>query len=405
MSALNHQPSILIVDDAPDMIVMMAKMLPGQSVCAARSGEEALDVLAKRRVDLILLDVNMPGMGGFGLLEHLRAQDRMRTIPVLVVTAEHADNVASQALQAGAADIVAKPVNPDVLRARVQTQLEAAGLRDTVRSVQRAHTQALQARTHDLIEAQVATASVHRANMLAFADMAHAIREPVAALMSAAQALDTDARRDAGAIHRRTLVQALEQLDDLTGRLSGVLDAAAGSATVSHVPLDLPGLLQQVVRAVTPAASEKGLSIDAACDPALAEPLRGDSGHLRAVLDAYVRNAIRHTADGRVHIRLSVPDEDLTGLTLRIEVQDEGPGMSPEVLLRVFDQPAAPAQGPWERLESAGVGLPVVARLCALMGGEVGCHAVPGQGARFWATARLLRGAGDNTPMNGDFQI
>jgi len=122
------KPRILIVDDRPDSIQIMARGLaPEFAAEFALSGPQALAKLATGELpDLILLDVMMPDMDGYEVCRELKAEPRTRDIPVILITASNdlEDEMrAMQALEADAADFIHKPVNPQVLRLRVRTQV------------------------------------------------------------------------------------------------------------------------------------------------------------------------------------------------------------------------------------------------------------------------------------------
>ena len=113
---------ILVVDDEPQIRRVMRTTLTGQGyeVTEARNAEEALRKLRDHAVDLVLLDMNMPGMGGLEACRHIRASSEIAVI-MLTVRSEEADKVA--ALDAGADDYVAKPFSLPELLARIRAAL------------------------------------------------------------------------------------------------------------------------------------------------------------------------------------------------------------------------------------------------------------------------------------------
>jgi putative two-component system response regulator len=128
--------TILVVDDEPANISLLAQLLrPNYQVRAANSGESALQAATvEPRPDLMLLDVMMPGMDGYTVLQRLREDPATADIAVVFLTAM--DHVADEerGLQLGAADYMTKPINPALVLARVRTQLEAKQARDWMRN-------------------------------------------------------------------------------------------------------------------------------------------------------------------------------------------------------------------------------------------------------------------------------
>jgi two-component system KDP operon response regulator KdpE len=117
---------ILVVDDDPQIRRVMRVALTGQGyeVDDARSGEEALDKVRERRVDLVLLDLNMSGMGGLEACRMLRTHSE---IPIIVVTVKDSEADTIAALDAGADDYVTKPFSMPSLSARIRAALRRTG--------------------------------------------------------------------------------------------------------------------------------------------------------------------------------------------------------------------------------------------------------------------------------------
>jgi DNA-binding response OmpR family regulator len=113
-----HGPRVLVVDDEPAIVRLVRATLQadGYAVVTAGSGEEALPLLDVERLDLVILDLMMPGLDGFETLRRIR---RRSTIPVIMLTARATDADTLKGLQGGADDYVTKPFNPDELAARV----------------------------------------------------------------------------------------------------------------------------------------------------------------------------------------------------------------------------------------------------------------------------------------------
>jgi CheY-like chemotaxis protein len=119
------KPTILVVDDEPLNVAVLSELLsPDYRVLGARSGPIALDLLRAELPDLILLDVMMPDMDGYAVLDRLRSTPRTNPVPVVFVTALGAEVDEERGLSLGACDYIVKPVKPAVVLARVRTQIE-----------------------------------------------------------------------------------------------------------------------------------------------------------------------------------------------------------------------------------------------------------------------------------------
>jgi two-component system KDP operon response regulator KdpE len=120
-----HEPSILIVDDEPNIRAVVRDALSEHSgrLLEAASGASALAVAESQRPDLIVLDLGLPDMDG---AEVTRALRRWSSVPIIVLTARHAEDEKVNVLDAGADDYVTKPFSSSELRARVRAQLRRA---------------------------------------------------------------------------------------------------------------------------------------------------------------------------------------------------------------------------------------------------------------------------------------
>ena len=130
---------ILIVDDVLDNLKVLSGLLkPLYRIRVATSGEDALRLAQESpQPDLILLDVMMPGMDGYSVCQRLKAMPRTQEIPVIFTTARTGEDDEERGFEVGAADFVAKPINPRLLRARIRAQLAlAAQIRDSHRALE-----------------------------------------------------------------------------------------------------------------------------------------------------------------------------------------------------------------------------------------------------------------------------
>ena len=127
---------ILVVDDNESNRNMLSRRLlrQGHTVKLAENGLEALEMLRAEDFDLVLLDVMMPEMDGYQVLEHLHADDKLRGLPVIMISALDQLDTVVKSIELGAEDYLPKPFNPVVLRARIGACLEKKRLRDRERA-------------------------------------------------------------------------------------------------------------------------------------------------------------------------------------------------------------------------------------------------------------------------------
>ena len=128
--------AVLVVDDVPenrDLLVRRLKRLGINDVEQAANGIEALAAIERKNFDLVLLDIMMPELDGFGVLERLKQSGRINDLPVVVISALNEIEPVVRCVELGAEDFIFKPFNPTLLRARVMASLEKKALRDRTR--------------------------------------------------------------------------------------------------------------------------------------------------------------------------------------------------------------------------------------------------------------------------------
>ncbi len=131
MSRSEDMPTVLVVDDAPANLSLLAGLLqPDYRVKLAASGTKALELVQRAPPDLILLDIMMPEMDGYEVCRRLKADAATQAIPVLFLTAMTQTEDEARGFQVGAADFIQKPINPMVLQARVRTHLQVKAYQD-----------------------------------------------------------------------------------------------------------------------------------------------------------------------------------------------------------------------------------------------------------------------------------
>jgi class 3 adenylate cyclase len=137
VNAASPPGTILIVDDNPVNRLLLGRGVEqqGHAVVFAQHGREALELLRQRDFDLILLDVEMPELDGYEVLAELKDDPHLRDLPVLMTSAlDELDSVV-KCIEMGAEDYLTKPINPVLLRARINASLEKKRLRDQQREL------------------------------------------------------------------------------------------------------------------------------------------------------------------------------------------------------------------------------------------------------------------------------
>ncbi|MBN2866239.1 MAG: diguanylate cyclase [Thiotrichales bacterium] len=125
---MHSSPVILAVDDTPQNLDIIVELLSEFDVRDVVDGRSALEMVNKQPIDLILLDIMMPEMDGYEVCKILKANPKTKHIPVIFITANTDDLAIQKAYDVGASDYISKPVKPQELLARVNTQLKLQAL-------------------------------------------------------------------------------------------------------------------------------------------------------------------------------------------------------------------------------------------------------------------------------------
>ncbi len=376
---------ILAVDDSLTYLHELAAALRGEGydVVLARSGEEALELLAVQRVECILLDLLMPGLSGQETCQRIKAAPGLRDTPIIMLTAVDDPDMMIRGLGAGADDYISKSSDFEVLRARVRVQLRRRQLEDEGRSFReqllRAELDAAQARAaHEIAETRAALAGeLERKNreLEAFSyTVSHDLRAPLRSIDGFSLALleDCGDRLDGqGQDHLRRIRAAARRMSDLIDDLLEL--SRVGRWELLRQQVDLSALARDVVGELRQSAPERaarvvvqdGLVVD------------GDPRLLRVVLENLLGNAWKFT--GKVAEPMIEVGADETQAPATYFVRDNGAGFDMAHVGQLF--------APFRRLHSAadfsgtGIGLATVQRIVERHGGRVWAEGEVGRGA------------------------
>jgi two-component system, chemotaxis family, chemotaxis protein CheY len=121
---------ILVVDDSKvmrEMIIACLRAEPGLAFVHAASGLEAIEKLSLKPFSLVVLDLNMPDIGGIEVVEFVRGQDKLKALPIIIVTTRGDEASRTAALSAGASRFMTKPFTPEAILAEVRGLLAGSG--------------------------------------------------------------------------------------------------------------------------------------------------------------------------------------------------------------------------------------------------------------------------------------
>lgn len=378
---------ILAVDDSVTYLEQIGEQLrdEGYDVVMARSGEEALDLLAVQNVDCILLDVLMPGLSGQETCLRIKAAPGLRDIPLILLTAIENSETMIAGLATGADDYISKSNEFEVLKARIAAQLRRKQFEDEARQM-RAE---LYSRELEAAEARAAReVAESRVSLVAELEwknkelesfsysVSHDLRAPLRAIDGFSKILGDDYEAvldERGKDYLRRVRASAKRMGEL---IDDLLDLARVSrSNLNKGPVDLSSLAKVI--AADLARKEPGRQVD--CVIHDTPVVQGDPRLLQIVLENLLGNAWKFTGKA-VLPRIEFRVETMDGET-RFIVHDNGAGFDPRYAASLFR--------PFQRLHreadfpGTGIGLATVHRIIDRHGGRVWAEGVSGDGATF----------------------
>jgi signal transduction histidine kinase len=372
-SAGSEQPEamararVLVVDDNPDLRAYVANLLKStHSVVMAVDGVEALEAIRADPPDIVLSDVMMPRLDGFGLVRELRADPRTSSIPVILLSARAGEESAVQGLDGGADDYLVKPFSARELIARVRT-----------------HVSLSQARREWTAELERTNRSLEAANgeLEAFSySVSHDLRAPLRHVVGFAQMLEEHAREafdERGRHYLHTITKSANHMARLIDDLLAFSRLGRGELAKCRVDLNA------VVREVRAQVMEHEVAASRIVDWQIADldEVKADPALLRQVFVNLLSNALKYSAP-RDRTRIEVATETGDDGTIVVLVRDNGIGFDMAYKDRLF--------GVFQRLHRAdefdgtGIGLANVKRIIHRHGGRVWAEGEPDRGATFY---------------------
>jgi DNA-binding response OmpR family regulator len=422
MRSLLGPKRILAVDDSVTYLNELTDALKGEGydVVMARSGEEAIELLAVQTADCILLDLVMPGIGGHETCRRIKAAPIVRDIPLIMLTALDNAEAMILGLGCGSDDYIQKTADFEVIKARVRAQIRRKQFEDESRRTREEllHMERQVAEAHaarELAELrrfddalQLKNVQLEDANRLKsefLATMSHELRTPLNAIIGFSEFLKNGLVGELTNQQRIFVTDIFGSGTHLLALINDMLDLSqveAGKMTLDLQLVEVTSLLANSFVVVREKAAIHHIHLEIDAAEGLGQ-IHADARRVKQILYNLLTNAVKFANDGTtVTLRASrVQRPDVgqisgswTGLSfpladsgfsefIKISVTDGGIGIARAGLDQLFQPFSQIDSGLARRFEGAGLGLAIVKRLAELHGGTVAVQSAVGEGSCF----------------------
>lgn len=361
--------NLLVVDDVAENLRLLSGILKdsGHHIRPVTNGALALQAARHQPPDLVLLDIKMPGMDGFEVCRQLKAEENLRDIPVIFISALQDTEDKLRAFQAGGVDYVTKPFQIEEVQARVQTHLQLRRQRIQLQE----NFQQLQ--------------SLERMRDSLTHMIVHDMRTPLMSIGGYLELLQTFEVGGLSSVGLEYVAKSrvnVTRLVQMANEMLTVSRLEAGALPLNRTPLDLAALLRESAAAVNLIGNPERIRLDLSVPtPAVL----ADRELLSRVLQNLLNNALKFSPAGSpVNVMLRPIQR-----ALLVQVADRGPGIPPgceKTIFQKFGQLDRASQR-----SGTGLGLAFCKLVVEAHGGQIGVApvAAPDSGSCFWFSLPL----------------
>lgn len=364
---------LLLVDDEERFRDVIARRLSKRGLLPkeAKTGEECLAILEKEPMDVVVLDIKMPGMDGLEVLRHVKEKYKKTEVILLTGHASTQDGV--YGIKSGAFDYLTKPVEVEHLASKIRQAYEKA---------LRKEEKEREARFRAMMKQRMIGAQRLASLGTLAAGVAHEINNPLAIINDSAgwMRLLLEKKELADAPFRDHFQKGLDKIEKSVERAKKITHQLLSFVRKSDSVLrevDLSELVEEVIQLIIKEAKHKEIEIARKTEPSLGK-IWSDPYQLRQVLINLLTNAIHATPPkGKISIDLQSTGEEVV-----LSVRDTGGGIPEENVERIFE----PFFSTKSSGEGTGLGLFVTRSIVEKLGGKIEVESGPGQGTSFKVT-------------------
>jgi len=385
----NERKKIIAVDDNPENLNLLKNTLKDiYMVYPVPSAAEMFELLEHVRPELILLDVEMPGMNGYEAARKLKEHENHGEIPIIFLTSMNDPKSEIEGLSIGAVDYIHKPIVIPLLLQRLKMHLSFQDHQREIKDM-------LELKSKEVIlreaaEQEALSASQAKSDFLSH--MSHEIRSPLNAVIGM---INIGYEKEDIEEIKVYLVRAKNAANHVLNVINDILDMSkieANKLELSFNDFDFKKMISKIVDVTGIRAQEKHQQITVNMDPNIPSFINCDELRLTQVITNLMTNSIKFTPEnGKITLSAAKLEEKDGEITVRIEVADNGIGISPEQQTRLFKAYSQADGGTTRKFGGTGLGLAISKRIVELMQGKIWIESELDKGAKFIFTIKVKK--------------
>ncbi len=369
---LNKRYEILIVDDVRENLELLSNFLSENNyqVRAATNGEVALMSIEAKKPDLIILDVNMPGINGFEVCRRLKREKSTHSIPIIFISGNDNVNDKVSAFKEGGVDYITKPFANEEVLARVSMHLQFHEYQKTLENKLedglKEKYELLEKHSQKLQEQMLLAQEANKAKSEFLANVSHEIRTPLNAIMGFVSMLKKKEDDE-------NKLKYLNIVDDSSKHLLCVIDdildfgkLESGKLDIDFKDFEITKELSSIKELYREKCKEKNITLHIN-EYDLPRYLNGDIFRIRQIISNILSNSVKFTPENKnIYLDICFKDE-----SLHVKVRDEGIGIKDECQNKIFEAFSQEDGSTTRKYGGLGLGLSIVHNLLKAMGGEL----------------------------------
>jgi len=401
--------TILIVDDSPTLLKLTSNYFSneGYKVLTALDGLAALKVIESNdHIDLVILDVVMPGINGYETAKKIREKKTLFELPILFLTSLTEVSSVVIGFESGGNDYLAKPFDTKELKARSKTLIKLKKLTDANHFLQEAIEikndslkkleQEIKIRIKtekDLIKAKEMADSANQFKSEFLANMSHEIRTPLNSILGFSELIKNRLAEPKNVEYINAIITSGKSLLTLINDILDLSKIEAGKIELEYQPFNLINVINEIKSIFLIKINEKGLIFKLNLQEGLPELINLDESRFRQILLNLVGNAVKFTQSGSVSISVRFESESTNRnlINLFVDIEDTGIGIPEDQQNIIFEAFRQQKGQSIKAYGGTGLGLTITKRLIEMMGGKIMLKSEVNVGSKFTITFRKVQ--------------